>query len=54
MSSVLDTSRDAARDGPRVAETLALMLTGLGLAPERAVRRAREAVAELIGDGARS
>lgn len=52
MSSVLDGSRDPGRDATLVAGTLILMLTGLGLAPDRAGDCARQAVAELIGDAA--
>ena len=48
LSSVLDGPRDTARDAALVAETLALMLIGLGLPPERAGLRAREAACDLI------
>lgn len=50
LSSVLDGPRLAARDAVLVAETLTLMLIGLGLPPERAERRAREAASDLIVD----
>lgn len=50
MSSVLDGPRDPKRDRTLVAETLALMLTGLGLEAARAIRRATEAAADLIPD----
>ena len=50
LSSVLDGPRLAARDAALVAETLTLMLIGLGLPPERAERRAREAASDLIVD----
>ena len=48
MSSVLDGPRDPVRDRTLVSETLALMLTGLGLTEGRAIRRATEAAEDLI------
>lgn len=50
LSSVLDGPRLAARDAALVAEALTLMLIGLGLPPDRAERRAREAASDLIVD----
>jgi AcrR family transcriptional regulator len=48
LSSVLDGPRSAVRDRGLVAETLALMLGGLGLSGEAAERRARDAAEDLI------
>lgn len=50
ISSVLDPASDPSRDRVRAAETLALMLSGLGLPPDRAHLRAREAAEALILD----
>lgn len=52
LSSVLDGPRSAGQDRSLTAETLALVLVGLGQTPEAAAHRAQAAAADLILDPA--
>lgn len=54
MSSVLDGPRSEGQDRSLTAETLALVLVGLGQTPEAAAHRAQAAAADLIVDSAGS
>lgn len=54
LSSVLDGPRRAAQDQELAAETLSLVLVGLGLPADGAAQRARQAAGEIIVDSAGS